>query len=126
MWRRAATIFAIVLVGVALGSHAAEIAVIAEAAKRPPTGIATRPLLMEQLQRQGGRHLVMVRYGPQHNIHADWVYNRADIDHSAIVWAREMSAERNQELLDYYHDRQVWLLEPDVNPMAVVPYHSAP
>jgi len=69
--------------------------------------------LIAQLKRQGGKHLVMVRYSPDHVPHEDWVYNEADIDGSPIVWAREMDAERNAALVRYFHDRHVWLLEPD-------------
>ena len=69
---------------------------------------------------------MIVRYAPSHNIHAEWVYNRADIDHSDVVWAREMSDEQNRELLDYYRGRKVWLLDPDVDPLALTPYLHAP
>jgi hypothetical protein len=73
----------------------------------------------------GGRQLAIVRYAPNHNLLEEWVYNHADIDGSAIVWARDMGEARNRELLDYYHARQpgrkVWLLEadgPDPQPAA--------
>jgi len=69
--------------------------------------------IIANLKRQGGQHLVIVRYAPDHVAHQDWVYNDADIDASTVAWAREMDAERNAELLRYFHDRRVWLLEPD-------------
>jgi hypothetical protein len=69
--------------------------------------------LISTLKGMGGRHLVIVRYTPDHVAHEDWVYNDANIDASPIVWAREMDAARNAELLAYFHDRHVWLLEPD-------------
>ena len=74
----------------------------------PPRG-----QIEDQLMRQGGRHLVIVRYSPSHNLHTEFVYNRADIDGSGIVWARDMGPEGNRELLNYYPDRKVWLLQPD-------------
>jgi hypothetical protein len=43
----------------------------------------------------------------------DWVYNLADIDHTKVVWARDMGPEQNEELLRYYSDRRVWLLDAD-------------
>ncbi len=52
----------------------------------------------------------------------EWVYNAADIDHSKIIWAREMDAANNLALIRYYHDRKIWLVEPDATPVRVVPY----
>jgi hypothetical protein len=72
-----------------------------------------RAAVTQKLRGIHGRHLVLVRYSPQHNVHYEWVYNGADIDSSDIVWARDVSAEQNRLLQDYYRDRRVWLLEPD-------------
>jgi hypothetical protein len=68
---------------------------------------------IRRLESEGGRHLVVVRYGPNHDVHEEWVYNHADIDGSIVIWARDMGDARNREVLDYYRDRRVWLLEPD-------------
>ncbi len=62
--------------------------------------------LIATLKGMGGKHLVMVRYTPEHIAHEDWVYNDANIDASPIVWAREMDAARNVKLLAYFHDRK--------------------
>jgi hypothetical protein len=75
---------------------------------------ARRRALIQRLQREGGRQLVLVRYTPEHDVLDEWVFNHADIDASEIVWARDMGEARNRELLHYYKDRRVWLLEPDV------------
>jgi hypothetical protein len=56
---------------------------------------------------------VIVRYGPRHWPLREWVYNEADIDRATVVWAREMDAPHNCTLLEYFKDRQVWLLEVD-------------
>jgi hypothetical protein len=45
-----------------------------------------------------------------------------DIDASKIVWAQDMGTAKNQELLDYYRGRKIWLLQPDIDPLAIVPY----
>jgi hypothetical protein len=52
------------------------------------------------------------------------VYNEADIDGAKVVWAREMDADQNLRLLEYFNDRQVWLLEVGQNrpPFKLVPY----
>jgi hypothetical protein len=79
---------------------------------------------MAELREAGERHLVIVTYGPNHNIHQEWVYNRADIDGAAIVWARDKGPTANRRLLDYFDDRQVWRLEDDGPPVRLVPYDS--
>jgi hypothetical protein len=117
-------VVALMLGGLAFGSCISEIAEAAREARQRPRGILTRPLLVEQLQHQGGRHLILVRYRPTHNIFAEWVYNGADIDGAAVVWALDMGMEKNQELLDYYRDRKAWLLEPDVDPVKLAPIVS--
>jgi hypothetical protein len=64
----------------------------------------------------GGRHLIVVRYTGTQDPHEEWVYNRADIDRSDVVWAHDMGAEENRQLLEYFKDRTVWLFLPDDNP----------
>jgi len=64
----------------------------------------------------------MVRYGPNHFLDQDWVYNRANIDASKVVWAREMEqAADNADLQAYFHDRVCWILEPDVDQLRLTP-----
>ena len=72
-----------------------------------------RPAVISQLSDQPGKHLIVCRYSDDHNLHSEYVYNRADIDRSKIVWAREMSPEQNKRLFKYFSDRRVWLYHPD-------------
>jgi hypothetical protein len=81
-----------------------------------------RAQIEERLKRQPGEQLAIVRYGAKHNPLDEWVFNGADIDGSKVVWAREMDAADNLELLHYYRNRQVWLVEPDAIPARVTPY----
>jgi len=78
------------------------------------------------LEKQPGRQLAVVRYGAGHDVFHEWVYNAADIDASPVIWARDMSVAENRELLDYYKDRKVWLVEPDQTPPKVAPYPADP
>jgi hypothetical protein len=78
------------------------------------------------IENQPGQQLVIVRYSSRHNPLDEWVYNAPDIDHSKVVWAREMDAAHNLELMHYYANRTVWLVEPDSLPAAVLPYPAAP
>lgn len=81
-----------------------------------------RAHVVQQLEKQPGRQLAIVRYTPDHIIFDDWVYNAADVDKSKIVWAREMDLASNAQLLHYFRDRHAWLVEPDFNPPRVSPY----
>ncbi len=67
----------------------------------------------KNLESQPGRQLVLVRYSPKHNPIDEWVYNLSNIDGQKVIWAREMDSAHNQELMAYYRDRKVWLVEPD-------------
>ncbi len=84
-----------------------------------------RARILKQMQETGGRHVLVVRYRPDHNYHQEWVYNRADIDAADVVWAHELSPEQNQKLVDYMSDRSIWLLEPDVQPPRLT-LHTSP
>ena len=71
-----------------------------------------------------GRHLVIVRYNPNKELGYEWIHNSADIDGSKIVWARDMGAAQNAELIRYFEGRRVWLLQPDKEPPLLSPYPS--
>jgi hypothetical protein len=98
----------------------------------PPTVIHTwystdfhnvdRARVLDQLREEPGRHLVIVRYKPDHEVLEEWVYNEADIDGSKVVWARDMGTAKNKELIDYYKDRRMWLVEPDETPTHLTAY----
>jgi hypothetical protein len=81
-----------------------------------------RAQLRNKLTLEPGRHLILVRYRADHEVLEEWVYNGADIDGSKIVWARDMGPRANKELIRYYPDRKVWLVEPDEKPVRMTPY----
>jgi hypothetical protein len=84
-----------------------------------------RSVVERTLRDAGGPDLVVVRYDAIHHPSEEWVFNDADIDHSKVIWARDMGWEKNQELLNYYRGRKVWLLEPDYNPPRLTRYPTA-
>jgi len=90
------------------------------------TGDPSRVYVQKQLEDMPGKHLLMVRYSEDHNIHDEWVYNGADIDRQRVVWARELTAEQNTKLFAYYRDRDVWLVEPDIDNTEIKPYTPPP
>jgi hypothetical protein len=76
-------------------------------------GNLERARVLEQLDRTAGQHLVIVRYGPQHDALREWVYNEPRIDAAKVVWARDMGDLANQELMRYFASRRIWLLVVD-------------
>ncbi len=81
-----------------------------------------RKHIEDQLNRLTGGQLILVRYSPEHSSLDEWVYNAPDIDGSKIIWAREMDGANNKELMNYYKDRKVWLVQPDNDPVSLSPY----
>jgi hypothetical protein len=98
----------------------------------PPTWYSPVPQLLEraqiknELEKQPGLHLAIVRYQPQHDPKSEWVYNEAEIDSAKVVWAREMAPAANEELIRYFDNRRVWLVEPDGTPPRLSPYPLSP
>jgi hypothetical protein len=83
---------------------------------------AARANVEAELEQLPGRQLVLVRYSSGHNPMDEWVYNSANIDGSKVIWAREMDAIDDSELIHYYKDRKVWLVQPDLQPANVSPF----
>jgi hypothetical protein len=87
-------------------------------------GNLLRAQLLARLIHSGGRHLVFVRYKPIHLFTDEWVYNGADIDGARVVWARDMRTVRKEELVRYFKDRHVGLLEADEHPPRLLAYRD--
>jgi hypothetical protein len=88
-------------------------------------GMMDRAALLKRLESTPGTHLVIVRYKPDHDFHSEWVYNEANIDAAKVVWAREMDPANDRELINYFKDRELWLLEADEKPPRLSPYPVA-
>jgi hypothetical protein len=73
------------------------------------------------LAAQPGKQLVFVRYWPRHGYH-EWIHNAANIDQAPVVWAQDLGADRDRELMHYFGDRTAWLLEPDAHPPRLSTY----
>ena len=80
-----------------------------------------RRYVAAELARFPGKQLIFVRYSPGHQF-SEWIHNAADVDASRVVFAHDLGVIENQQLLSYYPDRRPWLLEPDENPPALLPY----
>ncbi len=72
--------------------------------------------IARRLQQMPGRHLVFVRYAPRHMFH-EWIHNAAEIDAARVVWAADLGAAEDEQLLRYYPERTAWVVEPDARPV---------
>jgi hypothetical protein len=81
-------------------------------------GLSDRADLLQELEDKPGKHVVLVRYAPDHSVHEEWVFNAADIDASKIIWARDLPGEINDQLLNYYLDRTIWRVLADTNELS--------
>ncbi len=72
-----------------------------------------RARLQAELENRNQPQLVLVQYSPGHNFNNEWVYNPADIDRAKVLWARDMGVPENEELIRYFSNRQVWLVNAD-------------
>lgn len=81
-----------------------------------------RAAIQRQLERSGVASLVLVRYTHNDRTDREWVYNKANIDRAPVVWAHEIDAEYDRKLVEYFHDRQVWMLDANQLAPKLVPY----
>jgi hypothetical protein len=91
-----------------------------------PRGNLERAAILYQLRAMADEQLVIVRYGPDHDLNREWVWNRASIDSAKVIWARDMGDAKNQELLQYFKSRRAWRLDADDPSPKLQPYTAAP
>jgi hypothetical protein len=124
-WQDAGSVVAMaVLVGFLTSATSAITKSTARPSSSSSSSMQRRAELERKLTRDGEKHLVLVRYTDHNrepNIHNEWVYNVADIDHAPVVWARELDPEHNRELLQYFKGRRVWMVDPDHGELTPLP-----
>jgi hypothetical protein len=72
-----------------------------------------RQALVRDLTLRGGRNLVIVRYGPEHDYHYEWVYNGADIETAPVVFARSQGPGPDARLRAHFAGARPWALDID-------------
>lgn len=72
-----------------------------------------RTAIVDEFMQKPGQHLLIVHYGPDHNVHDEWVYNGADISGAKVLFARDMGTEHNRDLLAAFPRHTAWLVEPE-------------
>jgi hypothetical protein len=98
------------------------------------TGYNARPVnsprgpIESELRSYPGDQLALVRYTPMRDKSPQpgWVYNQANIDQARILWAWDMGPAENQELIEYFKNRHVWLVEADKQAPDLSPYPHTP
>ena len=88
----------------------------------PDHYVTERSVIDQQLHAAPGGQLAIVRYSATHDPLDEWVYNRADIDSSKVIWARAMDPASDLELIRYYSNRKPWLIQPDSPSEKAIPY----
>jgi hypothetical protein len=112
-FRRSKMILLFLIFGAILTAlHAAHVGQILGLSVDQP-GVNFRQQISEDLIRLGGRHVVFVRYGPNHSPHDEWVYNEANIDAASIVWCRATDPFDESEARKFFGDRRFWLAVVD-------------
>ena len=81
-----------------------------------------RASIIHTLENTGRRHLVFVRYSATHILQNEWVFNGPDIPSQTVILARAMTPSRDKELVDFYRDRQVWVVDADAQPPMLATY----
>lgn len=120
-WKPTGQILAMAVVALFLFHFATQVLDLRTGEEVPRLAIQ-RDAVIRTFEKEPGPKLVLVRYSPGHLIHEEWVANLANIDAQPIVWAREMGADQDRPLIQYFASRQAWLLEPDLSPPKLTPY----
>jgi hypothetical protein len=85
-------------------------------------GDPSRAAIAKTLSNTPGKHLIVVRYEADHNLHDEWVYNGAEIDTAKVLWARDVDPVQNAKLFAYFQDRHIWFVNPDIDNTELIPY----
>jgi len=86
-------------------------------------GDPSRAAIANELSKTPGKHLILVHYEADHNLHDEWVYNGAEIDTAKVLWARDIDPVQNAKLFAYFRDRHIWFVNPDTDNSTLVPYN---
>lgn len=73
-----------------------------------------RNTVKQSLEQIPGKHLLFVQYSSSHSWGCEWVYNGPEIDAQKIVWAHDLGTQEDRRLMNYYPNRDIWLVtDPD-------------
>ena len=78
--------------------------------------------MLAQLEKQPGSHLVFVTYDDEVSPHEEWVWNRAELESSRVIFAHHLGDTKNPELVAAYPGRSVWLVSVSSSDAGLEPY----
>lgn len=84
-----------------------------------------RAQITRELENRPGPQLALVRPSARRNVLDQWVYNAADLDSARVLWAYDMGAAQNAELMRQYPERTAWIVDLGTEPATVTPYAAA-
>ena len=82
----------------------------------------TRIDVLAYLEKQPGSHLVFVTYDDEVSPHEEWVWNRAELESSRVIFAHHLGDMKNSELVAVYPERSLWLLIVSNSDAGLRPY----
>jgi hypothetical protein len=68
-------------------------------------------MVLNKLEAEAGKHLVLLKYGPRHPSMSEWVENPAQLDQAKVLFAHWTDSAQAEVLHRHFPDRTVWLLE---------------
>ncbi len=87
---------------------------------------ARRAEITSVLSELDGRHLIFVTYAEGHEPFAEWVYNAADLEGAAVIWAHDLGPDENEALIATLRGRRVWRLRASEPPWELEIYGAEP
>lgn len=81
-----------------------------------------RAHVVSELESHPGPQLALVRTSPNRNVLDQWIYNGADLNTARVLWAYDMGAAQNAELMRQYPGRTAWIIDLATEPATVTPY----
>jgi hypothetical protein len=106
------------LVVLAALNAATDLAIPASAKPSRPTRID----VLAYLEKQPGSHLVFVTYDDEVSLHEEWVWNRAELESSPVIFAHYLGDTKNAELVAAYPGRSLWLVIVSSSDAGLRPY----
>jgi hypothetical protein len=78
--------------------------------------------VLAYLERQPGSHLVFVTYDDEVSPHEEWVWNRAELESSRVIFAHHLGDTKNSELVAAYPGRSLWQVIVSSSDAGLRPY----